>query len=85
MKDNDLITLAEREADRLTDENDHGAAIIISTLIERVRFYRDVSKAPITVHMSGEMDLRGLRGDKELNEKMKRAAAEAFAHAVGHK
>lgn len=85
MKDNDLITLAQREADRLTDENDHGAAIIMNALIERVRFYRDASKTPITVHVSGGMGLRGRGGDKELDAKLKEAAHEAYAHAVGRK
>lgn len=37
MTDNELLTLADREAQRLTDENDHSAAIIIRELCERLR------------------------------------------------
>ncbi|GBD48087.1 hypothetical protein [Methylopila sp. Yamaguchi] len=37
MTKNELIGLAEREADRLTDENDHGASTIMRELIARLR------------------------------------------------
>lgn len=37
MTENDLLQLAEREAQRLADENDHCAAIIIRSLIARLR------------------------------------------------
>ena len=37
MRDAELLTLADREAQRLTDENDHCAAIIMKALAERLR------------------------------------------------
>jgi hypothetical protein len=37
MRDNDLLQLADREIERLTSENDHGAAIIMRALVERLR------------------------------------------------
>lgn len=37
MHDNDLLQLADREIQRLTSENDHGAAIIMRALVERLR------------------------------------------------
>lgn len=37
MNKNDLLTIAEREQQRLSDENDHSAAAIMRALIERVR------------------------------------------------
>lgn len=37
MTDADLLTLAEREIQRLTDENDRSAAAIMRTLADRVR------------------------------------------------
>lgn len=33
----ELLTLADHEAQRLTDENDHGAAIIIRALSAHIR------------------------------------------------
>lgn len=41
MTDNELVTLADREAARLESENDHGAAIIMRALAKRVRDQRD--------------------------------------------
>jgi hypothetical protein len=46
MTDNDLLTLAEREANRLDGENDHGAAIIIRELANRVRELKPVRDFP---------------------------------------
>jgi len=43
--ENDLLTLAEREAQRLTEENDHGAAIIMRELMERLRQANDAARA----------------------------------------
>jgi hypothetical protein len=40
MTENELISLAEREAQRLTDENDHCAAIIMRALIQRLRDHK---------------------------------------------
>lgn len=37
MTNNELIGLAEREAQRLTDENDHSAATLMRELCERLR------------------------------------------------
>ena len=37
MEDTDLLQLADREQQRLTDENDHGAAIIMRALSARLR------------------------------------------------
>jgi hypothetical protein len=37
MHDNDLLQLADREIQRLTSENDHGAAIVMRALVERLR------------------------------------------------
>jgi|APThiThiocy_ev2_2_1041544.scaffolds.fasta_scaffold04319_10 hypothetical protein len=50
MHDADLLTLADREAQRLTDENDHGAAIIMRALINRLRQknLRDLMAADLT-------------------------------------
>jgi len=43
--DSELLTLAEREAQRLTDDNDHGAAIIMRELMERLRQANDAVQA----------------------------------------
>lgn len=45
MSDNDLLTLADREVERLTDENDHCAAVIMRALVERIRAMK-AEKAP---------------------------------------
>ena len=37
MTNNELISLGEREAQRLDDENDHGAAIIMREMCDRLR------------------------------------------------
>lgn len=37
VRDVDLITLAEREIQRLTEENEHSAAVIMRELCERLR------------------------------------------------
>lgn len=46
MTDADLLTLADREIQRLTDENDHSAAVLMRELARRLR-------SPLSTSFSG--------------------------------
>lgn len=52
MRDNDLLQLADREIQRLTSENEHGAAIVMRALVERLRGSKDEQAFDVSDNVS---------------------------------